>query len=104
MHIIHDQKLDALEDLIEAANGKPVLVMHTYHYDLDPIQERFGKYSPEKPDGVRELNTADDMANWSAWKISIAAHTRSLDYTLITNNTRAFERVDGLNIDDWVYR
>ena len=34
----------------------------------------------------------------------IAAHARSLDYTLITNNTREFERIDGLNIDDWIHR
>jgi len=61
-----------VEDLIEAANGKPVLVMYTYQHDLSRIQERFGKYSPEKPDGVRELKTADDMADWNAGKIAIA--------------------------------
>ena len=72
VRVIHDRKLDALEDLIEAANGKPVLVMYTYQHDLARIQERFGKYSPEKPDGVRELKTADDMADWNAGKISIA--------------------------------
>ncbi len=32
---IHDKKLDALEDLIEAANGKPVLVAYWYQHDLD---------------------------------------------------------------------
>lgn len=31
----------------------------------------------------------------------IAAHARSLGYTLITNNTREFSRVDGLKIEDW---
>jgi SNF2 family DNA or RNA helicase len=72
VRVIHDRKLDALEDLIEAANGKPVLVMYTYQHDLARIQERFGKYSPEKTDGVRELKTADDMADWNAGKISIA--------------------------------
>ena len=72
VRVIHDRKLDALEDLIEAANGKPVLVMYTYQHDLARIQERFGKYSPEKPDGVRELKTADDMVDWNAGKIAIA--------------------------------
>ena len=52
--MIHDRKLDALEDLIEAANGKPVLVMYNYQHDLMRIQQRFGKYSPENPNGVRE--------------------------------------------------
>lgn len=31
----------------------------------------------------------------------IAAHAKSLGYTLITNNTREFERVDGLLLDNW---
>jgi SNF2 family DNA or RNA helicase len=46
--------------------------MYTYQHDLTRIQERFGKYSPEKPDGVRELKTVDDMADWNAGKIAIA--------------------------------
>ncbi len=38
---IHDRKLDALEDLIEGANGKPVLVAYWYNHDLERIKERF---------------------------------------------------------------
>src|SRR5699024_3874583 len=38
---IHDRKLDALEDLVEAANGKPLLVAYWYKHDLARIQERF---------------------------------------------------------------
>ena len=34
----------------------------------------------------------------------IAAHARSLEYTLVTNNTREFERVEGLAIEDWLER
>ena len=34
----------------------------------------------------------------------IAAHARSLGYTLVTNNKREFERVDGLTIEDWLVR
>lgn len=34
----------------------------------------------------------------------IAAHARSLDYTLVTNNTREFGRVPGLAIEDWLNR
>ena len=32
----------------------------------------------------------------------IAAHARSMDITLVTNNTREFSRVPGLKIEDWV--
>ena len=38
---IHDRKLDALEDLIEGANGKPLLVAYWFKHDLKRIQERF---------------------------------------------------------------
>ena len=54
---IHDRKLDALEDLIEAANGKPVLVAYWFKHDLARIQERFH---------VREIRTSKDIADWNA--------------------------------------
>ena len=73
VRVIHDRKLDALEDLIEAANGKPLLVMYTYQHDLKRIQERFGRYGPENPDGVRELKTASDMEDWNEGRIKVAA-------------------------------
>ncbi|BFH60730.1 DEAD/DEAH box helicase [Paenibacillus azoreducens] len=41
--LIHDAKLDALEDVIEAANGKPVMVFYNFKHSLSRIQERFPK-------------------------------------------------------------
>ena len=73
VRVLHDRKLDALEDLIEAANGKPVLVMYNYQHDLTRIQQRFGKGCPENPNGVRELKTASDMEDWNAGKVPVAA-------------------------------
>ena len=32
----------------------------------------------------------------------IAAHVKSLGMTLVTNNMREFQRVDGLSLEDWV--
>ena len=60
---IHDRKLDALEDLIEGANGKPVLVAYWYKHDLARIQERFK---------VRELKSSKDITDWNAGKIPVA--------------------------------
>ena len=34
--------------------------------------------------------------------MQIAAHAKSLDMTLITNNTKEFERIDNLVIDNWI--
>ena len=40
---IHDRKLDALEDIIESANGSPVLVAYWYRHDLERIVKRLEK-------------------------------------------------------------
>ncbi|HIU47634.1 MAG TPA: DEAD/DEAH box helicase [Candidatus Fimadaptatus faecigallinarum] len=61
---IHDRKLDALEDLIEGANGKPVLVAYWFKHDLARIQKRFD---------VREIKSSRDIADWNAGRISVAA-------------------------------
>ncbi len=60
---IHERKLDALEDLIEAANGKPVLVAYWFKHDKDRIKQRFD---------VREIDTAKDIADWNEGKIPVA--------------------------------
>ena len=73
VRVIHDRKLDALEDLIEASNGKPVLVLYTFRHDLERIQQRFGAYGPENPSGIRLLSSQQDMEDWCAGRIPIAA-------------------------------
>ena len=60
---IHDRKLDALEDLIEGANGKPVLIAYWFKHDLTRIKERFD---------VREIKTSKDITDWNEGKIPIA--------------------------------
>lgn len=59
----HDRKLDALEDLIEAANEKPVLVAYWFKHDLQRIKKRFP---------VRELKESRDITDWNAGKIPVA--------------------------------
>ena len=39
----HDRKLDALEDIVEAANGKPILVAYWFKHDFDRITKRLQK-------------------------------------------------------------
>ena len=60
---IHDRKLDALEDLIEGANGKPVLIAYWYKSDLKRIKDRFD---------VRELKTSKDFKEWNQGKFPVA--------------------------------
>ena len=61
---IHDRKLDALEDLIEGANGKPLLVAYWFKHDLKRIRERFPT--------VREVRTSKDITDWNAGYIPLA--------------------------------
>lgn len=62
-HHIHDQKLDTLEDLIEGANGKPILIAYWFQHDLERIKERFK---------VRQIKTATDIEEWNKGNIPIA--------------------------------
>ena len=59
----HDRKLDALEDLLEGTNGKPVLVAYWFKHDLERIQKRFT---------VRELKSSGDIQDWNAGRIPVA--------------------------------
>ena len=60
---IHDRKLDALEDLIEGANGKPVLVAYWFKHDLQRIKGRFE---------AREIKDSQDISDWNAGNIPVA--------------------------------
>lgn len=60
---IHDRKIDALEDLIEAANGKPVLIAYWFKHDLARIRKRFS---------VESLDGSDSIKSWNAGEIPVA--------------------------------
>lgn len=64
---IHDRKLDALEDLIEAANGKPVLVAYWFKHDLSRISERLQKLHVP----FSKLDGADSIKRWNAGEIPV---------------------------------
>lgn len=74
---IHDIKLEALKDIIEDANGQPVLIAWTYQFDRDRIKEYLKKYAP------RELKTNKDIEDWNAGKIQVMlAHPASAGHGL----------------------
>lgn len=60
---IHDKKLDALEDIIEAANGKPILIAYWFKHDRDRIVERFHAVAIDK---------SEDITKWNEGKIPVA--------------------------------
>lgn len=61
--LIHDRKLDALEDLIESANSKPVLVAYWFKHDLARIKKKFK---------IREIQTSKDITDWNNGEIEVA--------------------------------
>ena len=72
--IIHDRKLEALEDLIEAANGKSVLIFYAYKHDKERIVKKFK---------VTEISTSKEISKWNERKIQIAiAHPASTGHGL----------------------
>lgn len=65
--LIHNRKLDALEDLIEAANGKPILVAYWFKHDYDRITERLRSI------GVRyaKIDTEESIQRWNRKMIPV---------------------------------
>lgn len=61
--VVHDRKLDALEDVVESANGNPVLCFYEFRHDQERIMERF-------PD-ARILKNAKDIEDWNKGKVSL---------------------------------
>ena len=74
VHHLHDVKLDALEELLEAAGGDPVLVLYAYKHDADRIRARIP---------CRALDTPDDIDAWNRGEIPVAlAHPASIGHGL----------------------
>ena len=65
---VHERKLDALEDIIEAANGKPVLVAYWFRHDLERIMGRLQKLKIP----YARLDTDASIRRWNAGEIPVA--------------------------------
>lgn len=73
-HHVHDVKLDALEELVEAAGGDPVLVLYSFKHDADRIRQRIK---------CRALDTPEDIDAWNRGEIQVAlAHPASIGHGL----------------------
>ena len=75
---VHNGKLDALEDIIESMNGKPLLVAYWFKHDLERIKKRFD---------VREIKSSEDISDWNNGKIPVALiHPASAGHGLNLQN------------------
>ncbi|HEL1837683.1 TPA: DEAD/DEAH box helicase [Streptococcus suis] len=64
---LHEQKLDALEDILESANGEPVLVAYWFKHDLDRITGRLEKLKVTS----RVLKTEEDIREWNKGNVPV---------------------------------
>lgn len=65
--VFHSRKLDALEDMIEAANGNPVMVVYWFKSDLSRIEERLG----EKGITFERLDDSESIDRWNRGEIPV---------------------------------
>lgn len=66
--LIHDRKLDALEDIIESANGKPLLIAYWFKHDLMRIEQRL----TEKKIPFQKLDSDASMKKWNKGELPVA--------------------------------
>lgn len=66
--VIHDQKLDALEDMIEAANGRHVMVAYWFKHDLSRIMRRL----TEKKIPFEKLDSEESIRKWNRGELPVA--------------------------------
>ena len=75
VHELHDVKLDALEEMLEAAGGDPVLVLYAYQHDADRIRQRVTN--------CHQLDRPEDIDAWNRGEIPVAiAHPASIGHGL----------------------
>lgn len=63
----HDKKLDALEDVIESANGKPMLVAYYYKHDYDRITARLEALGVN----YSKIDTDESISKWNKGEIAV---------------------------------
>lgn len=74
---IHDAKLDALQEILEDNEGKPVLVFYSFRHDYDRMMERFKGLNPGT------IKDRDDIKRWNEGKIRLLiAHPASMGHGL----------------------
>lgn len=77
VHEIHDEKIDRLVEIVEAANGNSVLVFYQYKHDVPRIAEKLKGYR------VRTYEGEADLLAWNAGEIDVLlAHPASTAYGL----------------------
>ena len=79
VNIFHQKKLDGLEDLIESANGKPMLVAYWFKHDLSRITERLSQLGVH----YEKLDSDASIQRWNKGQIDVGLiHPQSAGHGL----------------------
>lgn len=65
VHGVHNEKLETLVEMIEAANGSPVLVAYNFQHEKDRILDALKDYGAEALEGV------DSVRRWNNGEIPV---------------------------------
>lgn len=80
---IHDKKLEALEDIVEAANGKPILLIYWFHHDMDRIVKKLNELKVL----FEKLDTDASIKKWNNGELPVALlHPMSAGHGLNLQN------------------
>lgn len=80
---IHDLKLDALEELLEELNGKPLLIAYEFNHDLERLRARFGANLPYLGKGTTAKQEEEWIAAWNANRLPfLCCHPASAGHGL----------------------
>lgn len=72
VRVIHQHKLEALEDLIEAANGQPVLIAYWFKHDRTRIIEHLESIGYKFGKTLRDIKDSEDIKLWNAGQLPVA--------------------------------
>lgn len=69
--VLHDEKTEAIAELVEELNGSPLLVAYEFQHDLERLRARFGKNTPFIGSGVSPRETGRIEAAWNSGRIPL---------------------------------
>lgn len=80
---LHDEKLDALEDLVDELNGQQLFVAYYFGHDMERIRARLGKDTPVLGGGTPDKRALEYEEAWNrGWITTLLAHPSSVGYGL----------------------
>ena len=85
VHEVHNCKIEAFKELVEALNGKSALVFYSFQHDKDRIKKALSKSNLR----IRELKTDQDVTDWNNGNNSFLDSKKSCRFTSITSSISA---------------